>query len=278
MRSLICVSASTTVQSLDSLYFYRKTLHTECGCSALANSKLEIHWVLCAFIIYIKRFLRIDVCAMQECSMHVCECIHFRLDLLEGFFCQSFILLCCSYARMIDTVLYHCYFYYTDEIFMSIASNITFFPSIHSVYISFKLRPIMPDRNCYWVLSFGFILKIYSLNSFKRQIFHLTAIFFFILSYFRSKNQNTWFKSNCMIIFYYVFNRKSVKIQWTLDINHLPQLSIMGILSRHQFGYSQYDIRRPISNLKMRSEPSGTHSLRVDCHSSNGMVIVSNTY
>lgn len=89
MRSLICVSASTTVQSLDSLYFYRKTLHTECGCSALAKLKLEIHWVLCTFNIYIKRFLRIDVCAMQECSMHVCECIHFRLDLLEGFFCQS---------------------------------------------------------------------------------------------------------------------------------------------------------------------------------------------
>lgn len=105
----------------------------------------------CMHLIYIKRFLRIDVCAMQECSMHVCECIHFRLDLLEGFF-LSVLHLCCSYARMIDTVLYHCYFYYTDEIFMSIASNITFFPSIHSVYISFKLRPIVPDRNCYWVL------------------------------------------------------------------------------------------------------------------------------
>lgn len=183
------------------------------------------------------------------CKNAACMCVSaFTSDWIcwRVFFCQSFILLCCSYARMIDTVLYHCYFYYTDEIFMSIASNITFFPSIHSVYISFKLRPIMPDRNCYWVLSFGFILKIYSLNSFKRQIFHLTAIFFFILSYFRSKNQNTWFKSNCMIIFYYVFNRKSVKIQWTLDINHLPQLSIMGILLRHQFGYSQYDIRQPI--------------------------------
>lgn len=52
----------------------------------------------CVHLIYIKRFLRIDVCAMQECSMHVCVCIHFRLDLLEGFFVSLhfIMLLICS--------------------------------------------------------------------------------------------------------------------------------------------------------------------------------------
>lgn len=201
----------------------------------------------CVHLIYIKRFLRIDVCAMQECSMHVCECIHFRLDLLEGFFCQSSFYYVAHMLEWLIQFFIIAIFITQTKFSCRLLPILHFFPSIHSVYISFKLRPIMPNRNCYWVLSFGFILKIYNLNSFKRQIFHLAAIFFFILSCFRSKNQNTWFKSNCMIIFYYVFNRKSVKIQWTLDINHLPQLSIMGILLRYKFGYRQYDIRRPIS-------------------------------
>lgn len=246
MRSLICVSASTTVQSLDSLYFYRKTLHTECGCSALAKLKLEIHWVLCTFNIYIKRFLRIDVCAMQECSMYVCECIHFRLDLSEGFFVSLhfIMLLICSndwYSSLSLLFLLHrrnfhvdCFQYY-----------IFFHPSILCIFL----------LNCGLSCPTETVIGFYLLVSFwkstiwtrSRDKYFTWLLYFFILSCFRSKNQNTWFKSNCMIIFYYVFNRKSVKIQWTLDINHLPQLSIMGILLRYKFGYRQYDIRRLIS-------------------------------
>lgn len=90
----------------------------------------------CVHLIYILNASFVSMCA--PCKNAACMCVSaFTSDwICRRVFLSVFILLCCSYARMIDTVLYHCYFYYTDEIFMSIASNITFF-SIHPFCLYF---------------------------------------------------------------------------------------------------------------------------------------------